>query len=118
MDAVVLDTSSSFANPTSSETGNSRGNAIIPPYWHRRRGNSQASIRSDLHAPITLEDHTEEPSDQSEALWAKSVHIDDYVVVSGSRTGVGAYVVYNCTVEMLDVGILFASKNQTCAEMP
>ncbi|KAF2875005.1 Phox homologous domain-containing protein, partial [Massariosphaeria phaeospora] len=36
--------------------------------------------------------------------WAKQVTIDDYVVVSGTAPGLGAYVVWNCTVETLDGG--------------
>jgi hypothetical protein len=54
--------------------------------------------------PITLEDHTDEGSEQCKALWAKHVTIDDYVIVSGNAPAVGAYVVWNCTVETLDGG--------------
>ncbi|KAJ6172304.1 hypothetical protein N7470_001371 [Penicillium chermesinum] len=66
---------------------------VVPPYWQRHeRGSSrasQASLRSTL---ITLEDHTADPdSETSRGLWARSVTIDDHVVVRG-RTGVGAYV--------------------------
>lgn len=56
--------------------------------------------------PITLEDHTDEGSEQCKALWAKHVTIDDYVIVSGNAPAVGAYVVWNCTVETLDVSDL------------
>jgi hypothetical protein len=53
---------------------------------------------------ITLEDHTEDPdSDSSRGLWAKSVTIDDHVLVEG-KTGVGAYVVWNCKVQTLEGG--------------
>ena len=80
--------------------GPSESPSITPPYWRHQRANSLRSLRL---APITLEDHTEEPSDRSGSLWAKAVTIDDYVIVSTGRTGVGTYVVYNCTVETLDV---------------
>lgn len=79
---------------------------LSPPYWQHQRFDSNASIdsfRPARRSGITLEDHTEESSEQSGAVWAKSVTIDDHVVVSGSRTSVGAYVVWNCTVETLDV---------------
>ena len=79
---------------------------ITPPYWTHQRSTSSASIQTVFSAPITLEDHTESPSEQSSALWAKSVSIDEYVTVSGSRTGVGAYVVYHCKVETLEVRIV------------
>jgi hypothetical protein len=55
--------------------------------------------------PISLEDHTAEGSEQCRVLWAKGVTIDDYVVVSGTAPGLGAYVVWNCTVETLDVSL-------------
>jgi hypothetical protein len=35
-------------------------------------------------------------------LWAQSIAIDDYVVVRGS-TGIGAYVVWNCRINTLQV---------------
>ena len=77
--------------------------SIVPPYWKDHRGDSNSTADNPPQTLITLEDHTEEPSDKSTALWAKSVAIQDYVVVSGSRTGVGAYVVWNCTVDTLEV---------------
>lgn len=87
-----------------SMNGEGRAPSVPPPYWQHQRCDSESSRRTSSRAPIALEDHTEEPSDRSGGLWARGVRIDDYVVVSGSRTGVGAYVVYNCTVETLDVG--------------
>ena len=81
-----------------------------PPYWYsHHRADSSASYNSTNLArqpQITLEDHTEDGSDQCKSLWAHHVSIDDYVVVSGNRTGVGAYVVWNCTVETLNVSKL------------
>lgn len=64
---------------------------------------SSYSTENGRPTPIGLEDHTDESSEQCKALWAKGVTIDDYVVVSGTAPGLGAYVVYNCTVETLDV---------------
>ena len=85
--------------------------AVVPPYWQRHQ--RSASFRSTCSAdntrptPIGLEDHTHDGSEQCKALWAKGVTIDDYDVVSGTAPGIGAYVVWNCTVETLDVsGIL------------
>lgn len=80
--------------------------SVTPPYWKHNRSSSTISNSSLIHpdgGPITLEDHTEEPCEQSTALWAKKVLIDDYTIVQGSRTGVGAYVVWSCVVETLDV---------------
>ncbi|KAK7540792.1 uncharacterized protein J3D65DRAFT_691822 [Phyllosticta citribraziliensis] len=80
---------------------------VVPPYWHSRgRTASVASHASSEHHrpdPIRLEDHTVENSDQSRALWARSVSIDDYVIVSGNVPGMGDYVVWNCTVQTLNV---------------
>ena len=85
-------------------------NSVVPPYWqrHERNGSRLSSYTSDAGARIALEDHTDEGSEQCKVLWAKHVTIDDYVVVSGTAPGLGAYapgqyVVWNCTVETLDV---------------
>ena len=74
---------------------------VVPPYWRHNRNISQAS-QSSLRG-ITLEDHTADPdSETSRGLWARSVSIEDHVVVHG-MTGVGSYVVWNCRIQTLDV---------------
>jgi hypothetical protein len=82
-------------------------NSVVPPYWQKRdRGASRlSSYSTDAGARIQLEDHTDEGSEQCKVLWARSVVVDDYVVVSGTAPGLGAYVVWNCTVETLDVSL-------------
>jgi hypothetical protein len=76
---------------------------VIPPYWSHHRNASRTSQISQDQLAITLEDHTEDPnSETSRGLWAKSVTIDDYAVVQG-KTGVGAYVVWSCRIQTLDV---------------
>lgn len=76
---------------------------VIPPYWSHHRNISRTSQISLDQPAITLEDHTEDPnSETSRGLWAKSVTVDDYAVVQG-KTGVGAYVVWNCRIQTLDV---------------
>ncbi|KAF1975285.1 Phox-like protein [Bimuria novae-zelandiae CBS 107.79] len=81
-------------------------NSIVPPYWQRHeRNDSRLSCNSVEAAPtlIRLEDHTDEGSEQCKALWARSVTIDDYVVVgSGTTPALGAYVVWNITVDTLN----------------
>ncbi|KAF9894315.1 PX domain-containing protein ypt35 [Aspergillus nanangensis] len=77
---------------------------IVPPYWSRHQRNTSRASQSSLGQPpgITLEDHTEDPnSETSRGLWARSVSVDDHVVVQG-KTGIGAYVVWNCTIQTLD----------------
>ncbi|KAJ5156588.1 hypothetical protein N7492_009391 [Penicillium capsulatum] len=79
---------------------------VVPPYWQRHeRNTSRTSQSSQTHsALITLEDHTTDPeSETSRGLWARSVEIEDHVVVQG-KTGVGAYVVWNCHIQTLDGG--------------
>jgi hypothetical protein len=82
-------------------------NSVVPPYWqrHERHASRMSSYSSALGHRISLEDHTAEGSEQCRVLWAKGVTIDDYVVVSGTAPGLGAYVVWNCTVETLDVSL-------------
>ncbi|PLN82879.1 Phox homologous domain-containing protein [Aspergillus taichungensis] len=78
---------------------------VVPPYWSHHRDTSRTSQASLEHLPpITLEDHTEDPdSETTRGLWAQSVSIDDYAVVQG-KTGVGSYVVWNCTINTLEGG--------------
>jgi hypothetical protein len=88
--------------PTGS--ANRRPTPISPPYWQHERSVSHASVDSTAHAPpISLEDHTEAEHDTNGALWAKDITIEDYVIVRGGSTGIGAYVVWNCKVQTLDV---------------
>lgn len=98
-------------------------NSIVPPYWQRHEHNEHSSSSVSCNAsadnvsrpaPILLEDHTDEGSDQCKALWAKHVTIDDYVIVSGTGPGIGAYVVWNCTVETLDVSFVCCSRALRC----
>lgn len=74
-----------------------------PPYWQHNRTASYATVASSDRAPaITLQDNTDSQSLKHTQLWAKSITIDDYVIVKGSATGIGAYVVWICRVETLD----------------
>lgn len=75
---------------------------IAPPYWLRNRSTTHSTIAS-LEAPaITLKDNTEESVHAHNQLWAKSIKVDDFVVVQGNSIGIGAYVVWICKVETLD----------------
>ena len=79
-----------------------------PPYWNRHnRTNSTISYVSinapTRRPPILLEDRTEELNETDGALWARGVTIDQSHVVSGSAIGAGAYVVWHCTVQTLQV---------------
>lgn len=77
---------------------------ISPPYWQHNRSASYASIDTEP-PPITLEDHTDELSPSTSALWAKAVTIDNYTVVRGGLSpAIGAYVVWNVNVLTLDGG--------------
>jgi len=55
-------------------------------------------------APITLEDHTVTPGENTPGLWARRAQVVDYAIVSGSRTRAGAYVAWNCLIETFEVG--------------
>ena len=81
--------------------------SVIPPYWQWDLQND-FPVDSDYvqerrnDSSIILEDHTQK-SEHCKALWAKSVSIDDYTVISGATMSIGDYVVWNCTVETLSV---------------
>lgn len=90
--------------PPSTTTRDRSVSGVIPPYWGHYRNPSRTSQTSVDQSPvITLEDHTEDPnSETSRGLWARSVSVDDHAVVQG-KSGVGAYVVWNCKIQTLDV---------------
>ena len=83
--------------------GQGSSTSLVPPYWSHRRYESYSSVKNARPPPITLEDHTEEPSEESGAVWAGGVTVDDYVLVSGTVPSVGNFVVWNCRIETLDV---------------
>lgn len=74
-----------------------------PPYWLRNRSTTHSTIRSIETPPaITLKDNTEVAPKAHNQLWARSIAVDDYVVIQGNGVGIGSYVVWICKVEMLD----------------
>jgi hypothetical protein len=79
--------------------------ATSPPYWvqSHQRSFSNISIESVVPGAITLEDNDHAADARNKACWAQSVRIEDHVVVNGNRTGIGAFVVWNITVETLRV---------------
>lgn len=86
------------------------------PYWtgSTRQARSSSNVSYDSTGwrragQILLEDHSEETHDLSQGCWAKSAVIDDYVLISGA-SGMGAYVVWHCTVETLKGGNLVIRK--------
>lgn len=78
-----------------------------PPYWLRERSATQSTTLSlERPPPITLKDNTDDdyndPAHAHQQLWARSIAIDDYVIVRGNNVAIGAYVVWICKVETLD----------------
>ncbi|KAK1597507.1 PX domain-containing protein [Colletotrichum navitas] len=92
---------------TESQTGSSVTSPSVtsPPYWlgHHQRSASNMSAESVLpDGAITMHDNEASDVDgRNRACWAKSVEITDYVVVNGSATNIGAFVVWNIRVETL-----------------
>lgn len=86
-----------------------------PPYWTTNahtRSVSNTSVESFLPAgAITLQDNENDDDsgsnvygrDRNRACWAKSVQVTDFVIVNGSATNIGAFVVWNIKVETLNV---------------
>ncbi|KAK4462093.1 Phox homologous domain-containing protein [Cladorrhinum samala] len=120
--------SSSSSSPPSSPTREEDPISPIitsPPYWQQgrpsdpqstrhRRGLSTSSVESVLPpGAITLRDNEDEDDegdddgearisrDRNRACWARSVNVVDYVLVNGSATNLGAFVVWNIKVETL-----------------
>jgi hypothetical protein len=101
------DDAASPITPRSSTSGGEEG-ITSPPYWvqSHRRSVSNISVESIQAGAITLQDNTDGIDGKNEVCWAKGVHIVDHVVVNSSRTGIGAFVVWNITVETLSVSII------------
>ncbi|KAK0977826.1 PX domain-containing protein ypt35 [Friedmanniomyces endolithicus] len=82
-----------------------------PPFWSTRhdRTVSTVSYHSLLGPhrpnPILLEDRSEDSHAASQGCWAQSVVLDAHTIVSGP-TGIGAYVVWHCSVRTLQGGDL------------
>jgi hypothetical protein len=80
----------------------------IPPYWvksntHQRTPSNISNDSLPLGA-ITLRDNeSNEDNDRNNACWAKSVEIIDHIVINGSATNIGAFVVWIIRVETLTV---------------
>jgi hypothetical protein len=94
------------------ELAKTRPRVTPPPYWVHSRGPSYVSETSsgDARPAILLEDNeASEPASRS-GLWAKAITIDDYVIVRGNPTGIGAYIVWNCKVDTLDGGPMIIRK--------
>lgn len=105
---------SSNGQPREEISGAESPPSLVPPYWSHRRYESYSSVKNTKPPPITLEDHTEEPSEQSGAVWAEGVTIDDYVLVSGTVPNVGNFVVWNCKIETLDVSPITLLHEPSC----
>jgi hypothetical protein len=116
-------TSSRVVSPITSppywmmNVANTNGNTLHPQTSHNRT----ASVESVLPAgAITLQDNEDGSSDagngdaniygrdRNRACWAKSVEVVSHVVVNGSATNIGAFVVWNIRVETLTVSLLVA----------
>jgi hypothetical protein len=91
-----------------------------PPYWlhghsHHARTASWTSVDSIPTGGITLQDNENSGvDDRNHACWAKSVAVTDYVVVNGSATNIGAFVVWNIKVETLTVSHINSQGAQRC----
>lgn len=90
---------------------NYRPSTETPPHWLHKRRVSYASIIDNKPPPITLEDHTEDTSSgQADAVWAKAIYIEDFVLVSGNVPSVGSFVVWHCRIDTLDGGSMVIRK--------
>jgi hypothetical protein len=92
----------------SSVTLNDASPHVIPPYFNGGRLARTDSATPATHG-IDLVDQSDEDHEIGRVCWASGVSVDDYVVVSGP-TGIGAYVVWNCTVETFKGGSITLRK--------
>lgn len=96
--------------PSADDTVKPKSTSTPPPYWQHSRGPSYTNEASSDRLPaIILEDHTLSKAPSRSGIWARSITIDDYVIIKGRHT-VGAYVVWNCKVQTLDGGPMIIRK--------
>lgn len=84
---------------------------VIPPYFNglRLERTDSAANATGHGGGIDLVDQSDEDHEVGRACWASNVSVDDYVVVSGP-TGIGAYVVWNFTIETFKGGTITLRK--------
>ena len=128
LDADGSDPDSASSSRPSSADGDTTSPVTSPPYWLRAAGApplhhrsvSNISAESLPAGAITLRDNeADERNDdgggrrgRSSACWARSVEVTDYVVVNGSATNIGAFVVWNVRVETLTVSAGFPHREE------
>ncbi|KAG9545360.1 PX-domain-containing protein, partial [Aureobasidium melanogenum] len=93
----------------SSVTPGDESTHVIPPYFNGGRLERTDSATPTPGHGIDLVDQSDEDHEIGRACWASNVSVDDYVVVSGP-TGIGAYVVWNCTIETFKGGSITLRK--------
>ncbi|KAI0160571.1 Phox-like protein [Xylariaceae sp. FL1272] len=112
---LTMRDSTSGANPESQPSDPAESPVISPvqspPYWTPRNsqdhppGHTRTVSSESIPAGvgITMRDNENSSIDErGSACWAKSVQVTDYVVVNGSATNIGAFVVFNVRVETLN----------------
>ncbi|KAH6657762.1 Phox homologous domain-containing protein [Truncatella angustata] len=106
--ASCIDTNVSLETNSEPEGASVISPVTSPPYWLQRHSNharstSLTSVNSIPTGGITMQDNENSSIDErNHACWAKSVEVTDYVVVNGSATNIGAFVVWNIRVETLN----------------
>ncbi|KAK9424435.1 putative Phox-like protein [Seiridium unicorne] len=103
-----IDTNVPAATDSGTESSSVISPVTSPPYWLHRQSNharstSLTSVDSMPTGGITLQDNENSSVDErNNACWAKSVEVTDYVIVNGSATNIGAFVVWNIRVQTLN----------------
>ena len=105
---ITVNTNTSSFEPQLANDSPITSPTATPPYWvqSHHRTPSNISVESIVEGAITLEDNSRAEDPKNKACWAKSVYIEDHVVINGNygrKTGIGAFVVWNITVETLRV---------------
>ncbi|KAK8075230.1 hypothetical protein PG997_009893 [Apiospora hydei] len=90
------------SNTTGGGFGGFEGGGSDRPFSRHQRGASTDSIPI---GGITLQDNENDDllDDRNRGCWAQNVEVSDYVVVNGSATNIGAFVVWNIRVQTLNL---------------
>lgn len=106
-------------------TTNTNDNPLRPHNSHNRTASAESVLPPGA---ITLQDNEDISSDagagdvngrdRNRACWAKSVEVVNHVVVNGSATNIGAFVVWNIRVETLSVSSITHTQVHTHGRTP
>lgn len=98
----------SFQSRTAQDSNNLSTESLVPRGGITLQDNEaeEDGASAQQAARDSEETRTSYGRDRNKACWARSVEVTNYVIVNGSTTNIGAFVVWNIRVQTLSVSIV------------